>query len=134
MAGQQSLMQRWENYRVSKTGVFWFGASCAIATMVVGFSWGGWELGGKVEAAKAQAVATARAELASVLCVERFARGPDASVKLASLKSVDSWKRDTFIQDGGWVTVTGVESPIAGAAALCARQLMETGLPTPAAR
>jgi hypothetical protein len=129
MAGPQSLMQRWENYRVSKTATFWFGASCAIATMVVGFAWGGWELGGKVNAAKAEAVAIARAELASVLCVERFARGPDATVKLASLKSVDSWKRDTFIQDGGWVTVAGIEAPIAGAAALCARQLMENGLP-----
>ena len=127
-------MHRWENYRVSKTATFWFGAGCAIATMVVGFAWGGWELGGKAHAAKAEAVATARAELASVLCVERFARGPDASLKLASLKSIDSYKRDTFIQDGGWATVAGIETPIAGAAALCARELMEKGLPDTAGR
>ena len=125
MAGQMSLMKRWESYRPSKTFAFWFGASCAVATMIVGFGWGGWELGGKAQANTAQAVATARAELASVICVERFARTPDMQAKLASLKAVDSWKRDTFIQDGGWVTVTGIEAPIAGAAALCARQLME---------
>lgn len=134
MVGQKSLMQRWDNYRVSKTGTFWFGAGCAIATVVVGFAWGGWELGGKAQAAQAEAVAKARAELASVLCVERFARAPDAPVKFASLKSVESWKRDTFIQDGGWVTVAGIETPIAGAAALCARELMETGLPPASGR
>jgi hypothetical protein len=54
--------------------------------------------------------------------------------KLASLKAIDSWTRDTFIQDGGWVTVAGIEAPIAGAAALCARQLMEPAVPGAATR
>jgi len=134
MAGQMSLMQRWDSYQASKTVVFWSCAACVVATMVVGFNWGGWELGGKARAATEAAVATARAELVSVICVERFARAPDAAAKLASLKEVDSWKRDTFIQDGGWATLAGLDTPVAGAAELCARQLMEKNAAPPSVR
>jgi len=129
MADRPNLMRRWEDFRPTKTAAFWSCAACVVATMIVGFNWGGWVLGGTASAATATAVAGARAELASAICVERFVRGPDATAKLASLQLVDMWKRDTFIQDGGWVTVAGIDAPVAGAAALCARQLIDSNVP-----
>lgn len=36
-----SLSRRWENYQPSKTMLVWACIAAAIATIVVGFSWGG---------------------------------------------------------------------------------------------
>ncbi len=48
----------------------------------------------------------------------------DADAKLAALKETDSWKQDTFIEEGGWVTFANMEKPVDGAAELCASRLM----------
>jgi hypothetical protein len=55
--------------------------------------------------------------------------GVNATTQLASLKGAESWKRDTFIEEGGWVTLPGVEKPVTGAASLCAQQLLDGMLP-----
>lgn len=133
MATQQSLLERWEDYRASKTALFWSCAGCVVATLVIGFAWGGWVTGGTAGQMATQAATGARAELAATICVERFAKGPDATAQLASLKGTDSWKQDKFIEDGGWVTLPGTENPIEGAAALCARQLIDAKPPAKAA-
>lgn len=126
MSAQESLFRRWEDYRASKTVVFWCCAGCAVATVIVGFAWGGWVTGGNAGLMATQAATEARAELAATICVERFTKGPDATAKLASLKGIeDSWKQDKFIEEGGWVTLPGTVNPIDGAAALCARQLID---------
>ncbi|MHA6645565.1 hypothetical protein ACX3P1_23555 [Mesorhizobium sp. A623] len=65
----------------------------------------------------------ARAELVANICVEKFVTGPNASQKLAELKETSSYQRDTFIKDGGWVKLAGMEREAAGAADLCAKQL-----------
>lgn len=124
MTGIASLTQRWSDYRASKTQLFWACAACVIATLVVGFTWGGWVTGGTADQMAATAATEARAQLAASVCVERFAKGPDAIAQLAALKSSDSWKRDTFIEAGGWATLAGMDKPIAGAASLCVQQLM----------
>jgi hypothetical protein len=78
-----------------------------------------------------KAASAARAELAANICVSQFVKASDATAKLASLRSTDSWKRDTFIEDGGWATLPGGDKPVAGAAALCSQTLMD--LPVKAA-
>jgi hypothetical protein len=133
MAAQQSFFRRWEDYRASKSVLFWSCAGCAVATAIVGFAWGGWVTGGTAGQMVTNATTEARAELAAGICVERFAKGPDATAQLASLKATDSWNQDKFIEDGGWVTLPGTENPIAGAAALCARQLIDAKAPAKAA-
>ena len=45
MADKLSLSRRWEKYSPSKTLLFWACALCIVATMVVGFGWGGWVTG-----------------------------------------------------------------------------------------
>jgi hypothetical protein len=46
MADNQTMSQRWENYRPSKTLWFWSVAVAAVLTMIVGFTAGGWTTGG----------------------------------------------------------------------------------------
>lgn len=124
MTGITSLTQRWEKLQASKTQVFWACAASVVATLIIGFTWGGWVTGGTAKERAASAATEARAQLAATVCVERFAKGPDAVAQLAALKSSDSWKRDNFIEAGGWATLAGMDKPVAGAAGLCVQQLM----------
>jgi hypothetical protein len=117
--------QRWETYRASKATLFWSCAACAVATMIVGFTWGGWVTGGTAEKMSGAAASTARAELVAAMCVSRFMSGTDMVAQLAALKASNSWNRDDLIDKGGWTTPPGAEKPIQGAADLCAKRLLE---------
>ena len=119
------LGRRWETYRASKTTLFWSCAGCAVATMIVGFGWGGWVTGGTADKMSAAAATTARAELAATMCVSRFMSGTDMVAQLAALKASNSWNRDDLLEKGGWTTLPGAEKPIQGAADLCAKRLLE---------
>jgi dienelactone hydrolase len=120
---KQSLMQQFEDYQAPKAAVFWLCAASAIATMVVGFSWGGWTLGGTAQEMATRAASSARAEVAAAVCAQGFMRGPDATAQLATLRSTDSWKRSAIIEAGGWVTMPGADKPVSGAADLCVQHL-----------
>jgi hypothetical protein len=133
MPGPTSLGARIENFKATKTTLFWSCAGCAVATMIVGFSWGGWVTGGTAQQNAAKAATEARAELAANICVDRFGKGPDAAGKLVALKATDSWKRRQFLEEGGWVTLPGLDKPIDGAAALCAESLVDSTAPMKAA-
>jgi hypothetical protein len=82
----------------------------AVATMVVGFYWGGWSLG-----STADRMAKERAELAVVaalapVCVDKFRALPDAAAKQAALSKVETWKRrDEFPKE--LVTLPGESYP-----------------------
>ena len=130
MAEKQSLRRRWEDYQASKTQVFWACVACIVATLVIGFTWGGWVTGGTAERTAAQAATAARADLAAAICVSRFESAPDTVINLASLKASSSWSRSDYIEKGGWATLVGMKQPIDGAAALCAARLMAPPPPT----
>lgn len=111
-------------YRPTKTVWFWSSVGVAALTMVVGFTAGGWVTGGtatkQAQASTEQAVAT----LAANICANRFLAAPDAQRQVTLLKDVDSWKQDTFIEEGGWVTFANMQEPIDGAADLCAEKVL----------
>ena len=85
-------------------------AAGAIATIVVGFSWGGWSLSSTVDT-----MAKARSELAVVtalapVCADKFRALPDAEAKKVALSKVNSWKRrDEFPKE--FVTLPGESYP-----------------------
>ena len=107
-----SLSRRWENYQPSKTMLVWACVAAVIATIVVGFSWGGWVTGGTSRTMAVTAGDTARGDLASAICVERFNAAPDAATKLTELKAIpDSYKKRQFIEAGGWATMPGQTTP-----------------------
>ncbi|MCC2597117.1 hypothetical protein LKR43_12270 [Pusillimonas sp. MFBS29] len=118
------IMQNVSQYRPTKTVWFWSCAGVAALTMVVGFTAGGWVTSStaaeQAETMKQNAVAT----LAANICANRFLAAPNAQTQLAQLKETDSWKQDTFIEEGGWTSFASMEQPIEGAADLCADKLL----------
>src|SRR3546814_3444577 len=110
----------------------WSCAGWVVATMIVGFTWGGWVTGGTGEERVTDASDTGRAELAAVICVDRFLDETGVAVNLAELKEQSQWQRDDYIEDGGWTTLVGFDEPIEGAADLCATQLTELESPVKA--
>jgi hypothetical protein len=125
-----SISEKFSNFQASKAVLFWSCAACVVATMVVGFTWGGWVTGGaaqeRAEAASEQAVA----QLAADICFSRYLAAPDARASLVALTEESSFRRSGVLEDGGWVTFAGRENPIDGAANLCARQLAEVDATT----
>ena len=98
-------------------------AAGAVATIVVGFYWGGWSLG-----STADKIAKQRTELAVIaalapVCAEKFSALPDADVKKAALSKIDSWKRrDEFPKE--LVTLPGESYPNAALVDACSTLLL----------
>jgi hypothetical protein len=128
MANTLSLGRRWEAYRPTKGVWFWSSTGCIVATIVVGFAWGGWVTGGTATRMASDAADGARAQLAAMICVTRFNHGPDAVAQLAALKKADSYERGDLIVKSGWVTMPGSTDPVAGAADICAQKLVSADL------
>lgn len=119
----------WSTYRPTKVTWFWSCVACVVATIVVGFFWGGWVTGATADQRVAEAREVGRAELAATICVARYVDAPDAAIQLAALKDESSWSRDGIISDAGWTTPVGFNEPVDGAADLCAERLVEMQLP-----
>ncbi len=118
---KQSLAQRWVDYQPSKSMLAWACVATAVATMIIGFSWGGWVTGGTSRSLAMTAGDASRAELASVICVERFKAAPDSAAKLVEFKAItDSYKKRQFVETGGWANMPGQKTSDRRAAEGCA--------------
>jgi hypothetical protein len=136
----QTLSQRFQQYRASKTALFWACAGSVIVATIVGFSWGGWTTGGSAREMAEDSAAQARQELAAVVCVERFMAAPDANAQLAELQELtSSYQQGKFVADGGWAIIVPASSPTdyttrtddRKAAGLCAAELAKREISTP---
>ena len=141
---KQSLSQRFQDYQASKTVLFWSCAGCVVLATVVGFSWGGWTTGGSAQDMADKAAASARQELAAVVCVDRFMAEQDADVQLSALKEItSSYAQSKFVEEGGWAVIVPASSTAdrkatatASAddrktAGLCAAELAKREIATP---
>ena len=95
----------------------------AVATMFVGFTWGGWSLGSTADKmAKEQSELAVVAALAPV-CADKFRALPDAEAKKVALSKTDTWKRaDEFPQE--LVTLPGETYPSSALVNACYALLM----------
>lgn len=125
----QSYKEQFDNYRPSKTALFWSCVACVIVTIVIGFGWGGWVTGGTAEEMVDDAAEQSRAQLAAAICVDRFMAGNETRAQLVELKDLSSYQRGEFIEDGTWAVMPGSEQASDEAAELCADQLAERELP-----
>ena len=125
-----SISEKFRDFRASKAVLFWSCAGCIIATMVVGFTWGGWVTGGSAQERADEAAEQAVAELAADICFKRYLASPDVRVNLTALNEESSYRRSGVLEDGGWVTLADREDPIDGAAGLSAKRLAEVDLIT----
>src|SRR6185437_16375532 len=94
-----------------------------LATVVIGFGWGGWTLGNTATKMADQSAKNAVVSVLAPICVDNFQHATAAKATLAELKATDSWKQDTFIAKGGWATFPGMEAPNTHVAEACAQML-----------
>jgi hypothetical protein len=111
MSGEGNIMQMPSMLQgESLTRLMQGAVAGAVATMFVGFYWGGWSLG-----STADKMAKERSDLAVVaalapVCVDKFRALPDAEAKQAALSKIESWKRrDEFPKE--LVTLPGESYP-----------------------
>jgi hypothetical protein len=137
----QTLSQRFHQYRASKAVLFWACAGSVVVATIVGFSWGGWVTGGSAAKMAEKSAAEARQELAAVVCVDRFMAAPDVGVQLTALKDIESpYAQGKFVEDGGWAIIVPAGNPPdrkasaddRKAAGLCAAELAKRENPMPA--
>ena len=136
----QTLSQRFQQYRASKAVLFWACAGSVVVATIVGFSWGGWVTGGTAQEMAEDSAAQARQQLAAVVCVDRFMAAPDAGVQLTALQEIERpYEQSKFVADGGWAIIVPASSPTdyttrtddSKAAGLCAAELAKREMPAP---
>lgn len=100
---------------------FWGVLAGAVATMVVGFTWGGWLTGGSAEKMATERETRAVVQAFVPLCVAEGKQHPDQHV---ALEAANRYRRGDFVEKAGWVAVTGrYRSDVASA---CAEALLKT--------
>ena len=101
-------------------------AAGAIASMVIGFSWGGWVTGGTAKRLAAEQADAAVVVALTPICVEKFLQDGNAKANLAGLRKMSStWEQGEYLQKGGWVTQPGATSSDYHLARACAEKLAQ---------
>ena len=119
----------------SRTRLLQGAAIGAVATMVIGFYWGGWKLGSTAEEMASRRVSLALVEVYAPICVERFQQQANLEGKWLEFTKIDSWRRDDYIKQTGFATPPGSTSPNARIADACAEALGKiVALQKPAAK
>ena len=96
----------------------------AVLAVVIGFNWGGWQLSSKAERMADQRATSAVIGVLAPICVNNFQHASEARTTLMALQATESWKKETFVVDGGWATFPG-NGPNRGVARACAKLLGE---------
>jgi hypothetical protein len=98
----------------------------AVASMVVGFSWGGWVTGGTADKLAAERANTAVLVALTPICVEKFLKNSEAKANLADLQKISStWEQGQYLEKGGWATPPGATSSDYQLARACAEKLVQ---------
>jgi hypothetical protein len=98
----------------------------AVATMVVGFTWGGWMTGGTANRLTAERADIAIVAALTPVCVEKFLQNSDAQANLVAIKKIPSyWEQGEYVQKGGWATQPGATSSDYHLARACAEKLVQ---------
>jgi len=98
----------------------------AVASMVIGFSWGGWMTAGTADKIAAERADTAVVAALTPICVEKFLQNSDAKANLAVLQRISSsWEQGDYLQKGGWATQPGATSSDYHLARACAEKLVQ---------
>ena len=103
-------------------------AAGVIGTMVIGFGWGGWNVGSTVEQKVETAGVSAMVAALSPICAAKFEQAAKADNDLIiKLSAVNSWERDNYLMKTGWTTFPGGGEPNYAVAQACS-ELLNTAL------
>jgi len=78
-----------------------------VASLAIGFGWGGWMLGSTAKTLADSTASSAVVAAIAPICVDQFQRSADAAVNLTALKKTDEWQQVTFVEKGGWAMMPG---------------------------
>ncbi len=91
----------------------------AVATLIVGFGWGGWMLGSTAKTLADSAASSAVVAAIAPICVDQFQRSADAANNLTELKKTDSWQQAAYVEKGGWAVMPGSKAVDTGVPQAC---------------
>jgi hypothetical protein len=96
------------------------GAVGAVATLAIGFGWGGWMLGSTARTLADSTANSAVVAAIAPICVDQFQRSADAANNLTELKKTDSWQQAAYVEKGGWAIMPGSKAVDSGVPQACA--------------
>jgi hypothetical protein len=98
----------------------------AVATMAIGFSWGGWMTDRSANKLAAEQSENAVVAALTPICVAKFLQESDAKANLAALQKISSnWEQGDYLEKGGWATRPGATSPDYLLGRACAEKLVQ---------
>ena len=97
----------------------------AIAAMIVGFNWGGWMLESNAATQAEESTKNTVVALLSPLCVTNFQNTAEFDTNLVDLKKLPSYKRNAFIEEGGWAKLPGADEANKDVIKACASSLID---------
>ncbi len=65
----------------------------AVTTIVIGFNWGGWTLGGTAKEMAQKSASSAVVAVLAPICVDKFQHATDSPGTLVELKKISSWQQ-----------------------------------------
>jgi hypothetical protein len=95
----------------------------AVATLVIGFYWGGWVTNRTAQEMTQKSASSAVVLALAPICVDKFRQTTNAPENLVELKKISSWQQGAFIEKGGWATMPGATTPDSTVARACAELL-----------
>ena len=95
----------------------------AIATMIVGFNWGGWSIESTAAKRADEASRSAVVAVLAPICVDKFQHSADVSNNLIELRKVSTYMQGSFVEKGGWATSPGSDKANSAVAQACATML-----------
>ena len=104
----------------------WSAVGGGIATMIIGFAWGGWVLGSTSMSAVEAMAEEAVIERLAPICVAKFNLDAQKENKLKELNNLASWDQEDYIKKEGWATMPFENEPDDQVAARCSTLLTET--------
>jgi hypothetical protein len=98
----------------------WGAVFGAVAIMIVGFSWMGWNLGHTTKRLVAEGSESAVIAALTPFCVANYMKQPQAAKQLALLREdTSSYTQRDLIEKAGFATMPGSKEPTSGLAAAC---------------
>jgi hypothetical protein len=97
----------------------WGAVAGAIATLILGFYWGGWQTTSSADRmAKELAEKKVIAALAP-FCVDQFLKSADVAQTASLLKLTTDYERGSFLEKGGWTGLPGAKETNWGVGRAC---------------
>jgi hypothetical protein len=99
----------------------------SLATVLLGFSWGGWMLGSTAREIAVNDMSRALVPVLAPMCADKLRNGPNGSLNLVGFRKVEPWQQPLYIiQKGDWAMVPGMRSPDFAIARECANIVAAT--------